>query len=227
MALEKDSPLRVLDRYEIARALKELPSWRERRGALVCAWAFPDAREAIDFLAIVAEAAELHGHHPDVDWRRDTIFLSTTSRDVGGGITLRDVALATLLEFAAADCAALAVPRRHQDVDLTIDTPDPAGLEGFWTDALGYRKGHDGDLVDPEGRNPRIRLQHTPIPHANPIHVEKHMSASGLEQVQAALDPGAGAGERTRGDGRTRYADADGNRLWLCTEERTDPPALE
>ena len=92
----------------------------------MCAWAFPDSREAVDFLAIVAEAAEHQGHHPDVDWRWNTIFLRTTSHDVGERITLRDVALATLLEFAAADSGAVAVPHRHQDVPLGIDTQDPA-----------------------------------------------------------------------------------------------------
>ncbi len=227
MGLEKDSPTRVLTDYEIARALKELPSWREREGALVCAWEFPDSREAIDFLALVAEAAERQGHHPDVDWRANAVFVRSTSHDVGDEITLRDVALATLLEFAASDSGAVAVPHRHQDVDLGIETPDPAKLEDFWTGVMGYRKGRDGFLVDPEGRNPRIRLEGTPTPGPNRFRVEKFVSHSGLEDLQEALVPHAGAGDRSDAPALIIYTDADGNRVRLHTEHRHEPPAFQ
>ena len=166
-----DSPKHVLDGYEIARALKELPSWRERMGTLVCAWSFATSREAVDFLAIVAEAAEHLGHHPDVDWRWNTIFLTTTSHDVGGEITPRDIELATLLEFAAADSGAIAVPHRHQDMTLAIDAQDPAKLEAFWSATMGYRKGRDGDLVDPGTPQPAAVVPGNPnakrqqVPH--------------------------------------------------------------
>jgi 4a-hydroxytetrahydrobiopterin dehydratase len=227
MGLEKDSPTRVLTTYEIARALKELPSWRERQGALVCAWEFPDSREAIDFLAIVAEAAERQGHHPDVDWRWNTIFLSTTSHDVGSEVTLRDVALATLLEFAASDSNAVAAPQRHQDVQLGIDTQDPARLEDFWINVMGYRKGRDGDLVDPEGRNPRIWFQETATPNPNRLHIDKYISHSGLDHARAALEVNTGTGDRTHEPSWTIYSDADGNRVCLCTEQGNQPPAFE
>lgn len=227
MGLDKDSPTRVLTDYEIARALKELPSWRKREGSLVCAWTFPDTREAVDFLALVAEAAEHQGHHPDVDWRANTIFLRTTSHDVGDEITLRDVALASLLEFAASDSGAVAVPDRHQDIALGIETRDPARLEAFWIGVMGYRKGRDGFLVDPEGRNARIRLEGTATPGANRIRVEKFMSHSGLEALQGALEPHAGAGDRTHAPALSIYADADGNRVGLNTEQRDEPPAFQ
>lgn len=227
MDLDKNSPTRVLSTYEVARALKELPSWRERHGALVCAWEFPDSREAVDFLAIVAEAAERQGHHPDVDWRWNTIFLSTTSHDVGSEITLRDVALATLLEFAAADSSAVAAPQRHQDVHLGIDTRDPARLEDFWIDVMGYRKGRDGDLVDPAGRNPRIWFQETETPNPNRMHIDKYISRSGLEHAQAELEASAGTGDRTHEPSWTIYTDADGNRVCLCTSDGEQPPALD
>ncbi|NKG20405.1 4a-hydroxytetrahydrobiopterin dehydratase [Paeniglutamicibacter terrestris] len=219
MSLEKDSPTRVLTDYEIARALKELPSWRQRSGSLVCAWSFADSREAIDFLAIVAEAAERQGHHPDVDWRWNTIFLSLTSHDVGSEITLRDLALATLLEFAAADCGAVAVPQRHQDVELVIQSADPGALEQFWIDALGYRVGRDGVLRDPQGRNPQLRFNTPTDKNAAGIVVEKYVSATSQEQDHDQ--------EPTERPGPGFLLDAEGNRFALRTDEQLDPPPFQ
>ncbi|MGL3805037.1 4a-hydroxytetrahydrobiopterin dehydratase [Paeniglutamicibacter sp. R2-26] len=213
-----DSPDHVLDGYEIARALKELPSWRQRHGALVCAWSFATSREAVDFLSIVAEAAEHQGHHPDVDWRWNTIFLRTTSHDVGGEITPRDIALATLLEFAAADSGALAVPHRHQDLSLALDAADPSALEAFWSASLGYRKGRDGDLVDPERRNPPLWFQQTAAPNANALHVDRIVARSEFEAARAKMLPEAGEGDGANAPDWVVYTDPDGNRMCLCAE---------
>ncbi|GAA1495649.1 4a-hydroxytetrahydrobiopterin dehydratase [Paeniglutamicibacter kerguelensis] len=213
-----DSPKHVLDGYEIARALKSLPSWRRRGGALVCAWSFATSREAVDFLAIVAEAAEHLGHHPDVDWRWNTIFLTSTSHDVGGEITPRDIELATLLEFAAADSGAIAVPHRHQDMTLAIDAQDPGKLEGFWSATLGYRKGRDGDLVDPERRNPPLWFQETQTPNANRFHIDKLVARSEFDAAREKMLPAAGEGDAIHAPRWVIYTDPDGNRMCLCAE---------
>lgn len=223
-----DSKKRILDSYEIARALKQLPSWRERGGALVCAWKFGSSREAVDFLAVVAEAAEHLGHHPDVDWRWNTIFLTSSSHDVGGEVTERDIELATLLEFAAADSAATAVPQRHQDMAVAIDTANLEELEGFWKTAMRYRKGRDGDLVDPERRNPPIWFQQTEAPHQNRFHIDKIISRSELAAARERLLPVAGEGDQTFAPDWVVYTDPDGNRMCLCAEpelpgETTEP----
>ncbi|EMQ99658.1 4a-hydroxytetrahydrobiopterin dehydratase [Paeniglutamicibacter gangotriensis] len=227
MALEKDSPNRILTDYEVARALKELPSWRERDGALVCAWAFADTRDAIDFLALVAEAAEHQGHHPDVDWRATTIFLRSTSHDVGDEITLRDVALATLLEFAATDSGAVAVPNRHQDLRLGFETGDPERLSEFWAGAMGYSVGRDEDLVDPEGRNPRIRISSAGNPQEHGIHIERLIAHSSLEDARQKLEQAQTSGAPVHGPSGIRYTDADGNRLYLDTEYREETPEFQ
>lgn len=213
-----DSKHRILDAYEISRALKDLPSWHERSGALVCAWSFATSREAVDFLAIIAEAAERQGHHPDVDWRWNTIFLTSTSHDVGGEITGRDIELATLLEFAAADSGAMAVPHRHQDLSLAIDAQHPEKLEGFWAASLGYREGRDGELVDPERRNPPIWFQQTDTPQANRIHIDRNVVRSEFDALREKMAPDAGDGDESFAPGWITYADADGNRVCLCAE---------
>lgn len=213
-----DSNKRIMDAYEISRALKALPSWRERQGALICAWSFATSREAVDFLAIVAEAAERQDHHPDVDWRWNTIFLRTTSHDMGGEITERDIELATLLEFAAADSGAIAVPHRHQDLTLAIDAQDPAALEGFWTASMGYRKGRDGDLVDPERRNPPIWFQQTDTPNENRIHIDRLVARSEFTVAREKMEPATGPGDDSSAPRWVVYTDPDGNRMCLCAE---------
>ncbi len=169
-------------------------------------------------MAIVAEAAERQGHHPDVDWRWNTIFLRTTSHDMGGEITERDIELATLLEFAAADSGAIAVPHRHQDLTLAIDTQDPTALEGFWAASMGYRKGRDGDLVDPERRNPPIWFQQTDTPNENRIHIDRLVARSEFTVAREKMEPATGPGDDSFAPRWVVYTDPDGNRMCLCAE---------
>lgn len=213
-----DSQNRVLDSYEIARALKDLPSWRERRGSLVCAWSFATSREAVDFLSIIAEAAELHVHHPDVDWRYNTIFLTLSSHDAGSEITARDVYLAALLEIAAADSGAIAVPHRHQDLALGFVAQDPEALESFWAASLGYRKGRDGELVDPERRHPALWFEGSEVPEANPVQLERVVARSEFAAARAKMEPVVGAADERNAPSWVGYTDPEGNRMMLSAE---------
>lgn len=213
-----DSQDRVIDSYEISRALKNLPSWRHRHGSLVCAWSFATSREAVDFLAIVAEAAELHAHHPDVDWRYNTIFLTLSSHSVGSEITARDLYLAALLEVAAADSGAIAVPHRHQDLGLFIETQDAQAVEGFWAASLGYRSGRDGDLVDPERRNPSLWFAQVTEASTSRIAVERVVARSEFSAVQSKMEQVIGAGDHSYAQDAVAYLDGQGNRVMLSAE---------
>jgi 4a-hydroxytetrahydrobiopterin dehydratase len=50
--------------------------------------------DAVRFLAHLAEIAERHGHHPDVELRYTNLVLRLTTHDAGNKITDRDLALA-------------------------------------------------------------------------------------------------------------------------------------
>ncbi|PQZ95950.1 hypothetical protein CQ018_01270 [Arthrobacter sp. MYb227] len=213
-----DSNNRVLDNYEISRALKNMPSWHQRHGSLICAWSFATSREAVDFLGIIAEAAELHAHHPDVDWRYNTIFLTLSSHDAGSEITARDLYLAALLEVAAADSGALAVPHRHQDLNLCLETQDPEALAGFWVQSLGYRQGRDGDLVDPERRNPSLWFAQVPDATAGRIGVERLVARSEFAAAHSKLEQVIGAGDDSYAQDAVAYLDGQGNRVLLSAE---------
>lgn len=80
-------------------ALRTLPGWRYEAGrkAIAKDFRFADFPAAFRFMTGVAFAAEKAGHHPDWSnsWNRVTIALSTHDE---GGVTDRDIALATAIE---------------------------------------------------------------------------------------------------------------------------------
>lgn len=81
------------------RALRErLPSWQVGEGRLVRDVEAPTFPAAIEWVVLIAEAAESMDHHPDIDirWRRLHLELSTHS--AGGRITDLDVALAERID---------------------------------------------------------------------------------------------------------------------------------
>ena len=90
-----------LDDTAIATALASLPGWRRDGDTLVKTYRRRDWLDAIALLNVIAAEAQRRDHHPDVcieGYNRLTIRL--TSHD-SGGITQRDVHLATWIDAAA------------------------------------------------------------------------------------------------------------------------------
>ncbi|MBN8961706.1 MAG: 4a-hydroxytetrahydrobiopterin dehydratase [Rhizobiales bacterium] len=86
-----------------ASALKELKGWTEVQGrdAIARTFVFKDFNEAFGFMARVALAAEKADHHPE--WRNvyKTVEVVLATHDAGG-ITVRDIDLAKVMNAAAA-----------------------------------------------------------------------------------------------------------------------------
>lgn len=97
------SPKEFLNHEEIKLNLVRLPGWRFENDALQVSITCAQAQQAIDLFAEIARLAQLANHHPDVDWRYNTLHLVLTSHDVGGKLTQRDVALAQQISQAAAE----------------------------------------------------------------------------------------------------------------------------
>ena len=90
-----------LDDAEIAAALQQLPGWWREGEVLVRTYRRRDWADAVAFVNVIAPEADRRNHHPDVcitGYRNVTVRL--TSHDEGG-ITKRDVDLATWIEAAA------------------------------------------------------------------------------------------------------------------------------
>lgn len=89
---------KALDDDQLRGLGERLPSWRVGDGRLIRDVEAPTFPAAIEWVVLIAEAAESMDHHPDIDirWRRLHLELSTHS--AGGRITDLDVALAERID---------------------------------------------------------------------------------------------------------------------------------
>ncbi|MDN5755395.1 MAG: 4a-hydroxytetrahydrobiopterin dehydratase [Arthrobacter sp.] len=115
----------VLTGTQINEALAGLPDWRHRRGALVTAYAFESSAAAIGFIAAVGAIAEERNHHPDLDWRYDTVFLAVSSHEAGSQVTGQDTGFAEAVSQAATRDGGSAEPQRHPAVHEGNDGENP------------------------------------------------------------------------------------------------------
>ena len=83
----------LLTPQELQSFLTAHPDWRHEGGMLRRTYEAPSFLAGIDFVRRVADVAEQHDHHPDIDirWRKVTLALSTHD---AGGLTFRDPKLA-------------------------------------------------------------------------------------------------------------------------------------
>jgi len=90
-----------LDDASIERALAgELDGWARDGDVLVRRYRRRDFRDAVDLIDRIAVAAEAANHHPDLDIRYRKVRVALSTHDEGG-ITEKDVALATEIEGLA------------------------------------------------------------------------------------------------------------------------------
>lgn len=92
-----------LDDNARRKALETLPGWRHEpaRDAIVKEFAFANFRVAFGFMTEVAIEAEKLDHHPEWSNVYRKVEIRLTSHDAGG-LTAKDIALATVIEGIAA-----------------------------------------------------------------------------------------------------------------------------
>jgi 4a-hydroxytetrahydrobiopterin dehydratase len=92
--------MKKLSDAEIASTLERLPGWRVENAKLHREYKFADFPHAFGFMATAAPAIEKMDHHPEWSNVYNRVVVDLTTHDAGG-ITERDVKLATLLEGIA------------------------------------------------------------------------------------------------------------------------------
>lgn len=92
-----------LSAAEVHAALATLPGWNfdEARGAIRRRFVFADFGEAFAFMTRVALAAERADHHPEWSNVYNRVEVTLATHDCGG-VSPRDIALATLADAAFA-----------------------------------------------------------------------------------------------------------------------------
>ncbi len=88
-----------LSASEVDDLLAALTDWEldPESGAIVRHLEFPTFADAIQFINRIAQDADEHDHHPDIDIRYRRLKVALISHDVGG-LTKRDSRMARLID---------------------------------------------------------------------------------------------------------------------------------
>ena len=89
-----------LDESEVSARLGEIPGWQFHDGKLRREFRFRDFSEAFAFMTRVALLAEKADHHPEWFNVYNRVDVRLTTHDAGG-VTAKDVELATFIDEAA------------------------------------------------------------------------------------------------------------------------------
>ena len=82
---------------EIDEALAEMPDWLSTDFAIHRSYTFPSFRAAIAFVNHVANIAEEHDHHPDIEIHFRDVSLSLWTHTLSA-VTQRDIDLARAID---------------------------------------------------------------------------------------------------------------------------------
>lgn len=87
----------LLATEDITRQLKKIPEWDLDGKRITRSLEFDGFEEAVEFVNDVADIAERHGHHPDIDIRYNKVLLSVSTHSAGG-LTEDDFLLAGAID---------------------------------------------------------------------------------------------------------------------------------
>lgn len=208
----------ALEPAELMEKLTRLKDWRYGQGSLRAVLKCKTSEAALSLLAAIGELAQQANHHPDVDWRYNTLFVTLTSHDAGSRVTQRDTSLAREISAQTVKFGASAHPELIRTVEIAIDTAAPEEISAMWKTALGYRELDDGSLVNPFGRGPAIWFQKTETPNPNRIHLDITVPYDQSAKTLEALGESSANLDSQSAPQFVVATDQQGNRLCICTE---------
>jgi 4a-hydroxytetrahydrobiopterin dehydratase len=206
----------TLTRSEVLERQPE--GWQVMLGGIEAVYATGDFARGLAFVDRVGEAAEAANHHPDVTLTYPQVHIRLLSHDAGG-VTDRDLALATTITRIAGELGIEPTPGKLSRIEIGLDAHDHPRVAAFWAAVLGYEV--DGqDIADPQGRQVTFWLQETDS-HEEPrqrFHVDVTVPP---DQAQARVDAALAAGgtlvTREHEPAFTVLADPEGNKVCVCT----------
>ncbi len=200
-------------------SLEGLDDWRVILRSIRTTFVAPDYPSAARLVLSIAEIAEHHVHHPNVELcypGRVHVALTTHAT---GGLTTLDVDAARAISGAAADIGATSDPTATKVVEIGIDTMDAERIRPFWAAVLGYRV-RGRELVDPLSVGPTVWFQTMTEPRIdrNRMHLDVSVPHDVAEQhVADALAAGGVLVNDEHARSWWVLADADGNEACIST----------
>ena len=199
-----------------------LGDWRKLAQALHARYLSPDYLAAAGFISAVAEVAEAENHHPDLRLTAGTIELSLCTRDDGLWVTKKDVDMAKKISEIAKELGLKPDPAAVTQLEIALDTAHEDGLSPFWSVLLtgsADNKIYDS-VFDPSGRVPSLWFQSTDehdIPRQR-WHFDLWLAPEVADdRIAAAVASGGSIVDDSGAPSFTVLADADGNRVCVCT----------
>ncbi|GAB3247902.1 VOC family protein [Arthrobacter pigmenti] len=198
-----------------------IDDWRMLAQALHARFITKNFANGLKFVTAVTEAAEAANHHPDVTLKYPFVELKLMSHDVSA-ITQRDIDLARKISDIAREQGIKAKPSAPTELELALDTADPAVVGPFWAALLtgSTDSQHGDDVVDRSGRVPLLWFQHTDK-HETPrqrFHIDLWVPHDVAEErIAAAVDAGGRVVDDDQAPSFTVLADPEGNKACVCT----------
>lgn len=213
---------KTLKRSEILQ--RQPDGWQVLLNAIEAVYATGDFAAGLEFVNRVGQAAEAADHHPDLTLTYAAVHVKLWSHDAGG-VTERDIALATRITEIASELGVHATPDRLSRIEMALDTRDRPSVAAFWAAVLGYESVDDLDLNDPQGRQVNFWLQQTDSeePSRQRFHVDVTVPP---DQAQPRIDAAVAAGGTiVSSDKEPAFvviADPEGNQVCICTSQGRD-----
>jgi 4a-hydroxytetrahydrobiopterin dehydratase len=232
----------MLKSSEIADA--KLTDWRKLAQGLHARYLVDDFGAGARFVAAVAEAGDVLGHHPSVSIGDGYVDLKLVSADAiyrdGDGnehvvewVTQKDVDLARRITEIAAEHNIDADPASVSVIELGLDTAHSETIAPVWAALLtgnAEAQGHGSpsdEIRDATGRVPNLWFGDTDedgTPRQR-FHIEVYVAPEVAEQrITAAVDAGGTVVDDRNAPSLTVISDQDGNTGVLCVAQ---PPATK
>jgi 4a-hydroxytetrahydrobiopterin dehydratase len=198
-----------------------LDDWRRLAQALHARFLTGDFVTGLKFVTAVTDAAEQANHHPDVTLTYPVVDLKLISHDVSQ-LTQRDIDLARRISEIARDQGIRAEPSAPTELELALDTADPAAIGPFWAALLtGSPDSLKGsDVIDPSGQVPLLWFQDTDA-HETPrqrFHIDLWVPHDvGEARIAAAVAAGGRVVDDSEAPSFVVLADPEGNKACVCT----------
>lgn len=204
-----------------------LADWRKLAQALHARYSIPDYIVAAAFVAAVAKIAESDGHHPDLKLTHGVIDVSLCTHEDGLWVTQKDIDMARRISEIAREHRLAPEPTAVTQLEIALDTAYEDSVAPFWSVLLtGSPDNKIYDSVfDPTGRVPSLWFQRTEG-HEAPRqrwHFDLWLAPDVADdRIAAAAAAGGSIVDDTGAPSFTVLADADGNRVCICTSLERD-----